>query len=250
MRIKTFLPLAIIMLLFTANISAQSKKELKQRKLEMLVKMRALIASGKSDSLIDYVKALTSVADTSVQTYESTTQSGGVLEMIVLDGDTVYIYNMQTFTVVDLQPYGNVLKDRKFRKLRFHVKKTYPYAKIAADNLTKYNKQLETVTSKRKRRKIMKLREKVLKEEFEDVIKDMSQTSGRVLIKLIDRETGQSTYEIIKEMRGGFKAWTYQGVGKLYGANLKQRYDPKNNEEDEMIERVVQSLIDEGSISY
>ena len=76
-----------------------------------------------------------------------------------------------------------------------------------------------------------------------DVIKKMSQTSGRVLVKLIDRETGESSYEIIKEMRGGFKAFVYQGVGKLYGADLKVRYDPKENEEDEMIERIVQMII-------
>ena len=109
-----------------------------------------------------------------------------------------------------------------------------------------YNDELEGVKSKRKRRRLMKRREKALKVEFEGVIKKMSQTSGKVLVKLIDRETGESTYDIIKDMRGGFKAWVYQGVGRLYGANLKTRYNPKKSEEDEMIERVVQSLIAEG----
>jgi hypothetical protein len=232
--------------LLCGNLQAQSKKDIKQQKEEMLTKMRTLIASGKADSLISYVRNRTNAADTSWQMYESTTQSGGVLEMVVLDGDTMYVYNMQTFAVVDLQPYGDKEKDLLFRRLRYHVRKVYPYAKIAADKLTMYNAEIATVKSERKKKKLMKLREKALKEEFEDVIKKMSKTSGRVLIKLIDRETGESTYDIIKEMRGGFKAWTYQGIGKFYGADLKQRYDPKNNEEDEMIERVVQSLIAEG----
>ena len=153
---------------------------------------------------------------------------------------------MESFCVVDLKPYKDKEKDRQFRKLRYHVKKVYPYALTASKKLNMYNKELLKVKSKRKRRKLMRAREKALKEEFEDVIKKMSQTSGRILVKLIDRETGESTYDIIKEMRGGFKAWMYQGVGKLYGADLKARYNPKGNEEDEMIERVVQSLIIEG----
>jgi len=203
------------------------------------------------DSLITHAYNKKFFSDTSsLMTYTDTSNQGSVMEMIVVDGDTNYIYNMQTFAVVDLKPYGIPAKDKMFRKLRYHVKKVYPYAKVAANKLNMYEKQLKGVKSKSKRRKIMKKREKALKEEFEDVIKTMSKTSGRVLIKLIDRETGQSTYEIIKEMRGGFKAWTYQGIGKFYGADLKQRFNPKTNEEDEMIERVVQSLIAEGAIFY
>jgi hypothetical protein len=156
---------------------------------------------------------------------------------------------MSEFAVVDLQPYNDPEKDRLFRKLRWHVKKVYPYAVAASNKLKMYNAELVGVKSKRKRRRLMKKREKALKSEFEDVIKKMSQTSGKVLVKLIDRETGESTYDIIKEMRGGLKAWVYQGVGRLYGANLKTRYNPKKSEEDDMIERVVQSLIAEEEIN-
>ena len=223
-----------------------TKKEMKQKKQEVLAKIKTLVARGQVDSMLNYVKDLNNAADTSFQVYESTNSKGGVLEMVVVDGDTLYIYNMEPFAVVDLRPYGDTEKDRKFRRLRWHVRKVYPYAKLAADKLKMYNKELKKVKTKRQRRKLLRLREKALKTEFEDVIKKMSQTSGRVLVKLIDRETGESTYQIIKEMRGGFKAWIYQGVGKLYGADLKARYNPKTNEEDEMIERVVQSLIAEG----
>ena len=93
----------------------------------------------------------------------------------------------------------------------------------------------------------MKKREQELKEEFTDVIKTMTVTQGRVLVKLIDRETGESTYDIIKEMRGGFKAFIYQGIAKFYDGDLKERYNPKENAEDEMIERIVQ-LIEEGKL--
>ncbi len=248
MKRQLHIVFVILIAFFFSDVSAQklSKKQLAEKKEEVLAKIKELVANGQVDSMLNYVCAQNSAVDTSVQVYEGTTQRGGVLEMVVVDGDTLYLYNMSSFTVVDLKPYGDVEKDRKFRRLRWHVKKVYPYAKTASNKLKMYNKELEKVKSKRKKRKLMKQREKALKEEFEDVIKKMSQTSGRVLVKLIDRETGESTYEIIKEMRGGFKAFVYQGVGKLYGADLKARYNPKTNEEDEMIERVVQSLIDEG----
>ncbi len=237
----------IILVIFCCNTGfAQNKKEIKKKKEEMIAAIKLLIANGKLDSVLAYSRSKTNESDTTVQYYETTNSKGGVLKLTVIDGDTLYVYNMDAFTVVDLRPYGNTEKDREFRRLRYHVKKVYPYAKIAADKLKKYNEELSKVKSKRKRRKLMKQKEQALKDEFEDVIKKMSKTSGRVLVKLIDRETGESTYDIIKEMRGGFKAFVYQGVGKFYGADLKKRYNPKKDEEDEMIERVVQSLIAEG----
>jgi len=240
--------LFLIATLLFSNVYAQkkSKKELEKQKQETLAKLKILVARGQVDSMLNYVREQNTEVDTTMQIVDGSNSAGGVLKMVVIDDDTLYVYNMEPFAVVDLKPYGSVEKDRQFRRLRWHVRKVYPYAKIAADKLNGYNEELKTVKSKRKRRKLLKLREKALKKEFEDVIKKMSQTSGRVLVKLIDRETGESTYEIIKEMRGGFKAFIYQGVGKLYGADLKARYNPKTNEEDEMIERVVQSLIAEG----
>jgi NADPH:quinone reductase-like Zn-dependent oxidoreductase len=246
LKFRIHILLLIVITFLSSDIHAQNKKEIKKKKEEMIAAMKVLIANGKLDSVIDYARSKANKADTTFQFYETTNNKGSVLKMMVVDGDTMYVYNMETFSVVDLQPYKNKAKDMQFRRLRYHVRKVYPYAKIAADKLKKYNAELLVVKSKRKRRKLMKLREKALKDEFEEVIKKMSKTSGRVLVKLIDRETGESTYDIIKEMRGGFKAFVYQGVGKLYGADLKQRYNPKTSKEDEMIERVVQSLIAEG----
>jgi len=230
-----------------SNVSAQklTKKELEQKKIEILANIKELVAKGQVDSMLNYVREQNTAVDSSFYVSSTPTKSG-VMEQVIIDGDTIYIYNMSEFAVIDLKPYNDPEKDRLFRKLRWHVKKVYPYAVAAANRLKMYNAELEGVTSKRKRRRLMRKREKALKVEFEDVIKKMSQTSGKVLVKLIDRETGESTYDIIKDMRGGFKAWIYQGVGKLYGADLKARYNPKTNEEDEMIERVVQSLIAEG----
>ena len=253
-RLPTIL-LAFLFVFVANEVDAQKlTKRQAKNKMDSIWNFINTAKLSTLDSILDWAEnkknASTKDHEDDIIIIEDTAANGQIMQMVVIDGDTSYMYNMETFSVVDLKPYGDEKKDRMFRKMRYHVRKVYPYAKVAADKLTLYNNQLATVKSKRKRKKLMKLREKALKEEFEDVIKNMSKTSGRVLIKLIDRETGQSTYEIIKEMRGGFKAWTYQGIGKFYGADLKQRFNPKTNEEDEMIERVVQSLIAEGQIFY
>ena len=152
------------------------------------------------------------------------------------------MFTLEDFKVVELSSYGDVEKDKQLRRLKYHVTKVYPYAKIAVDKFNQYSAEIESVKSKSKKRKLLKQREQELKEEFTEVIKKLTVTQGRILVKLIDRGTGESTYDIIKEMRGGFKAFIYQGVAKLYSGDLKSRYDPKNNEEDEMIERIVQGI--------
>jgi len=196
---------------------------------------------------IDTAQLLESTDTSTFEVVEYKRPDGTVVQVFVVDGDTTYSYNFSPVRIVALRPYRDMVKDKEFRRLRYHVIKVYPYAKLASAKLNKYNEELLKVKSKRKRRLLLKKREKELKTEFTDVIKKMSVTQGRVLVKLIDRETGESTYDIIKEMRGGFKAFVYQGVARLYSANLKSRYDPLSNEEDEMIERIV-LLIEAGKI--
>lgn len=183
----------------------------------------------------------------SFKIFENKLANGKVMQMLVIDGDTSYIFNLPVVRIVGEKLYGDAEKDKQFRRLRYHVTKVYPYAKLASQKFSDYNEELMNVGSNRKRRLLLKQKEKELKEEFADVIKKMTVTQGRVLVKLIDRETGESTYDIIKEMRGGFKAFIYQGIAKLYSGDLKERYNPKENEEDEMIERIV-LMIEAGQI--
>ena len=236
----------IILLLFSIGLNAQNKRQLAAQKRDSVFKF---IIQSRVKEMNNVVATHYQVQD-DLELINDTLPNGSIVQMMIVDGDTNYIYNMNTFVVVDLKPYGDTEKDKQFRRMRYYVKRVYPYARIAADKLMEYDEQIKNVKSNRQRKKLMKLREKALKEEFEDVIKKMSKTSGRVLIKLIHRETGRTTYEIIKEMRGTVKAWTYQGIGKLYGNDLKEKYDPKTNEEDEMIERVVESLKAEGALFY
>lgn len=222
------------------SLFSQNKKEAKKDSLINILKndsLRRLAKQLRSDS-----KDTTNTLENNFTVIENQLYKGQVVQVLIINGDTTYLFNLNDFKVVDLMPYGDIEKDKKFKRLQYHVKKVYPYAKVAAAKLNTYNEELLKVKSKKQRRKLLKEREQQLRNEFTDVIKKMTVTQGRILTKLIDRETGESTYEIIKEMRGGFKAFIYQGVAKIYDGDLKARYDPKNNEEDEMIERIVLSL--------
>lgn len=231
-------------LLFVLSISLSGEVFSQSNKDKKLAK-DSLIELIHNDSMMLYLKnkdGYNTQEDTNFKVFETIAPNGNIAQMTIIDGDTVYLFTLEDFKVVELSSYGDVEKDKQLRRLKYHVTKVYPYAKIAVDKFNQYSAEIESVKSKSKKRKLLKQREQELKEEFTEVIKKLTVTQGRILVKLIDRGTGESTYDIIKEMRGGFKAFIYQGVAKLYSGDLKSRYDPKNNEEDEMIERIVQSL--------
>jgi hypothetical protein len=162
------------------------------------------------------------------------------LPYIVEDGDTIPIYNLHTVTIVDsLDPeyYKNL---QAYYRLRHNVLKVYPYARLLAVKLNEINTHLSTLQTKKERKKYMKDAEEQLKKDFEKDIKTFSVNQGQVFTKLIDRETGHSSYELIKDLRGSIKAFFWQNFALVFGQNLKNRYDP--NGEDAAIEGIVQQI--------
>jgi hypothetical protein len=164
------------------------------------------------------------------------------------------IYNGDTIEAKTLYPvlhYATESRDQANRRaewtrLRNAIYVTFPYAKKAAVVMNDINAKLVNVTDKAERKKIIKSREKDLKKEFADPLTNLSVYQGKVLMKLINRETGNNCYEIIKEYKGGFIARFYQTVAFFFGSNLKQPYD-KNGEEAEM-EKIVKEV--EGMYGY
>jgi hypothetical protein len=126
----------------------------------------------------------------------------------------------------------------QYDRLRRNVLLVLPYAKFARDRYTRLNGELAKTDNKRQQKVLVKACEKEIKDMFNSKIKDMSITQGEILIKLIDRETGNSSYDLIKDLKGGLTAFFYQSVGRVFGHNLKQHYDP---EEDREIEAIIQS---------
>lgn len=144
---------------------------------------------------------------------------------------------------IDIFPDKKDMKPRQLREytlLEYKVKKVYPMAKVAAIKLAEYNRVYSTFRTERERKNYVKGVEKELFAEFEDELRQMKVSEGRILIKLLDRETGNSSYEIIKEFKGGFSAFFWQSVAKLFGHDLKAQYDPVM--EDRMIENIVTQI--------
>ena len=172
-------------------------------------------------------------------------QPGKVLtEYVVVNGDTIPAVGYDPYVVKGKREFANKKKEAAYDKLVYRVQKAYPIAKKAGD---KYQKVITEVAglSEPEKKKRMKTLEDELYKEYEPIIKKMSLQTGKILLKLIDRETGQNSYTVVKDLRGGFRATFYQGFARMFGANLKEEYDPDKNQEDKMIEEMI-GRIDRG----
>lgn len=162
----------------------------------------------------------------------------------VVDEDTLPYVLLDEFSVIDSPYFKSNRERKKWNKLMRNVIKVYPYAKITKDLLEHYDEELAKIEKESDRKEYMKEAEEVLKNEFKGEVMKMTVSQGKVLVKLIDRETGQTSYELIKELRSGFTAFMWNSLALLFGNNLKARYDPV---EDFEIESIVQ-LIESGDI--
>lgn len=129
---------------------------------------------------------------------------------------------------------------RRFQRLIYNVKKVYPYARLAGIKLQEYESQLMAAGSDRERRKIMRKAEEEIKAQYSDELSELTFTQGKILIKLIDRQTSETSYVLLQELRGNMVAFFYQGFARIWGYNLKTKYDP--NGEDAAIEMIVRMI--------
>lgn len=160
------------------------------------------------------------------------------LHAIVVGQDTVPVITLAIFDVVAKMPKALRKERERWSRLRNAVYVTYPYARSAAKVLKDVNSRLTTM-NKKERKAFLATKEKELKAQFGDKLENLSVYQGKVLMKLIDRETGQNCFEIIKELKGGFNARVWQTVAFFFGGNLKSDYD---KQEDRDIEVIVQEL--------
>lgn len=161
-------------------------------------------------------------------------------QAIIYEGDTLELKTLETvFTNAKLSA-AQVAANAKYNRLRNAVYVTYPYARRAGAVMNDINAQLTAVKGKEERKKYIKSREKELKKEFSDPLTNLSVYQGKVLMKLINRETGNNCYEIIKEYKGGVTARFYQTVAFFFDSNLKQSYDADTD--DATIEHIVKEV--------
>jgi hypothetical protein len=159
---------------------------------------------------------------------------------VVYNGDTIEAKTLYPVSHRTFESRDQANRRAEWTRLRNAIYVTFPYAKKAAVVMNDINAKLVNVTDKAERKKYIKTREKDLKREFADPLMNLSVYQGKVLMKLINRETGNNCYEIIKEYKGGVVARLYQTVAFFFGSNLKQPYDI-NGDEKEM-EKIVKEV--------
>ena len=159
----------------------------------------------------------------------------------IIEGDTLknqFIPLKEVVVIPELKFYS--YKDYvDYYNLKRKTIKVYPYARLASERLLKLNDRLNGIESKRGKRKYTKRVEKFLEQEFKEELKKLTRSEGRILIKLIHRETGSTAYSLVKTLRTGWKAFIYQTTAKMFEIDLKKEYNPSNNSEDYKIENIV-----------
>lgn len=161
---------------------------------------------------------------------------------IYYNGEWMPYGEMEVVYVSKLPPEQLAKVLEAYNRLRNAVYVTYPYAKSAGFIINDVNAHLTGIESKKERKAYIKSREKELKDRFSEPLSNLSVYQGKVLMKLIYRETGNNCYEIIKEYRGGLNARLYQTVAFFFGSNLKQEFDIQKNTVDRQIDAIVQEI--------
>lgn len=158
------------------------------------------------------------------------------LGAIVVEGDTLPHINLTEVPVFP-RKFNTKRQQQQYTRLVQRVKKVYPYAKLAGQLLREYDAKYRATNDPKLKKKYIKQAEDELFKKYGSQLKKLTISEGRILIKLIDRETEHTSYELIKDLKGGISAIFWQGIAKVFGNNLKDDYDPIV--EDRLIEQII-----------
>ncbi|WP_166383211.1 MULTISPECIES: DUF4294 domain-containing protein [unclassified Polaribacter] len=167
--------------------------------------------------------------------------------VFVKPGDTLVV-NLNEFSLLPKHKFKSRDDIRYYLWFRRKVFRAYPYAQLASERLDSLNVRLEKIESKSKRRKYTRMIQKYIEGEFTDQIKKMTTTEGRILIKLIHRQTGETAFGNIKELRSGWKAFWYNTTANVFKLSLKTEYHPETENEDYLIEDILQRAFQDGKL--
>jgi hypothetical protein len=162
----------------------------------------------------------------------------------IVDGDTIPFIQLKEVNVYNWKILSRS-EEKKLTRLMKNVKIVYPYARLAGIKLVEYEDILAQAPDDQARRKIMKQLEDEIEAEYGQELRDLTVSQGKILLKLVDRETGESSYELVSDLRGQFRAVFYQAFARIFGLNMKLRYDPEG--EDREIEYIVR-MIESGQL--
>ena len=160
-------------------------------------------------------------------------------QYLVFEGDTLLI-ELDEVMLLKSVKFKTTYDQKYYYWFRKKVLKAYPYAKLASERLTVLNERRDNIKSKRKKREYTVRIQKYMEGEFTDQLKKLTRTEGRILIKLIHRQTGETAYDVVKDLRNGWKAFWYNTTANMFKLSLKLEYNPEKENEDYLIEDILQ----------
>jgi hypothetical protein len=175
---------------------------------------------------------------------KDTTKMGYVL----VDSDEVISDTIQLEEIIVSKEKLDPDAKKRFLILQSRVYITYPYAKLASERLTLLNKGMTRLSSNREKKKYFKIVESYLSNEFEAKLKKLSRSQGRILVKLIHRQTGTTTYELVKTLKSGWKAFWSSTAASMFDINLKSEFVPYESNEDFLIEIILARAFESGRL--
>ncbi len=181
----------------------------------------------------------------SIQAQDSQLLGGKLVPMCIYYGDTIPCLQLRSVYVFPQLTFKNDKERQEYYRLVRNVKKTLPLSKMINRTIIETYEYLETLPTKKEKDRHIKRVEKGLKEQYTADMKKLTFAQGKLLIKLVDRECNQSSYELVKAFMGPLKAGMYQTFAALFGASLKKEYDPEGN--DKLTERVI-LLVENGQL--
>ncbi|WP_424000483.1 DUF4294 domain-containing protein [Maribacter sp. IgM3_T14_3] len=171
-------------------------------------------------------------------------------KMIIIAGDSLL---QNSIALEEAYVFGKLKFSSYDDKLRYYIlrrktQKVYPYAKMAAERLVELNDSLAAIKNNRKRKKYTKKVQKFIEEEFSEELKKLTRTEGQILVKLIYRQTGATAFDLVKDLRNGWRAFWYNTTAKLFSISIKEEFHPDLIEEDYLIEDILQRAFSQGKL--
>lgn len=171
-------------------------------------------------------------------------------KMIIVAGDSIM---QSSIALEEAYVFGKLNFSSYEEKLRYYIlrrktHKVYPYAKLAAERLVELNDSLASIKNKSKRRKYTREIHRYIEEEFSEELKKLTRTEGQILVKLIYRQTGTTAFDLVKELRNGWRAFWYNTTAKFFKISIKEEFHPDQIEEDYLIEDILQRAFSQGKL--
>lgn len=173
-------------------------------------------------------------------------------QYIIIEGDSIprTAINLDEVLLLHKLQFDSREDRRTYLILRRKTVKVYPYAKLASERLEKMNERLAQIEKRRDRKRYTKMLQSYIEGEFSDELKKLTRTEGQILIKLIHRQTGKTAYDLIKELRNGWRAFWYNNTASMFDISLKREFDPYHVKEDYLIEDILQRNFQSGLLEY